>query len=557
LKTWIHGYTRSVTIGRTFTRAFSAILQTVCMLAMLPNVGSGRQPQHSTIGAVNREDYVAGQPFNVGNEWVLLADDYFVEDKIGISRVMGHVTKLPNNPVVLPDLPWEDYISGPSVIFDEETGLYHMWYQGWNSTAWFARYFHSSTTQIPEEYRKRWYSYWVGYASSRDGVHWEKPLLDLHPYLDFKKTNIVLGDETNPEAPFVWLNQDHSNPARRFLMTYAARLPDEREGQSLMLAYSADGIHWNVDNQVSPLLTQIPDGSFQVLSDAARDRWLLFRRPDYKSAALVEQGPYAAVRPNGRYAVSLNRRLGPGWSYPRIVLVPDEEVEPRDIDHMKVFRYGTHYLGLLGMMDDRVMGLQEVNLAVSHDGMQWTRFPYLPPLIPRGPAGSFDAGQVQPPYALTRGEFTYLYYCGDIVGQRVQQGYYSSIAVARMRRGRWIGVKSDVQGGYLLTREMVVTGDHLEINFQGIEAPYMQPIEGRPSGFVRVELLRRNDATGKLDPIPGFQLKDSDALSGDSLASIATWNGKADLGSLRGTAVYVRFHILCSELWGFRFASNK
>src|SRR5262249_12457946 len=139
---------------------------------------------------------------------------------------------------------------------------------------------------------------------SSDGSHWEKPLFDLYPYLTFSKTNIVLGGDTEPNAPCVWLNHDQSDPARRFLMTYSGRLPDKEKGQSLMLASSGDGIHWQIDNQASPLLTQIPDGSFQVLFDPEKTQWLLFRRPDYGSASSAREGPYRAVRSNGRYSVS-------------------------------------------------------------------------------------------------------------------------------------------------------------------------------------------------------------------------------------------------------------
>jgi hypothetical protein len=504
-----------------------------------------------------REAYVGGRPFSIGELWVILADDYFVEDKLGITRVMGHATKLPNNPVVTADLPWEDYVGVPNVIFDEKAGIYHMWYQGWNSTAWHSMASDWGAKELPQGRETHWYYYWIAYATSRDGMHWEKPMLDLYPYLEFNKTNIVHIGDAEAEAPYVWLNESHADPARQFLMTYSDRLKDKDKGQCLMLAYSADGIHWQVDQAASPLLTHIPDGSFQPVYEQERNRWLLFRRPDYKSAALVHEGPYAAVHDIRRYAVSTNGRLARGWSYPRLVLVPDEEVERRDIDHMRVHQMGTHYIGLLGMMDDSQLGLQDVHLAVSRDGLNWTRFPYLPAFLPRGEKGSFDAGQVQPPSVVDRGEFSFLYYSADVVGQRVQQGYFSSVGAARLRRGRFIGLKADTNGGYVLTRELLVSGNRLELNFQGIIAPYMKPIEGRPIGYVRVELLRRPQAGGELQPIPGFTLKDSDPLAGDSLSAVVTWRGKSDLSSLHNVPVYVRLHVVSSELYALRFATKE
>src|SRR5687768_302934 len=76
--------------------------------------------------AHGREEYVAGKPFDVGDQWIFLGDEDFVEDKIGVTRAMGNATKLSVNPVVSADLPWEDYVSMPSVIFDDKAGIYHM-----------------------------------------------------------------------------------------------------------------------------------------------------------------------------------------------------------------------------------------------------------------------------------------------------------------------------------------------------------------------------------------------------------------------------------------------
>lgn len=535
------------------------LLITVVLLGRDHRVYSAQISKSANRDAANGlcafDRYVEGKPFNVGNQWVFLGDDYYVEDKNGVKRVMAHVTKIPTNPVLIPS-PWEDYISWPIVIYDNKTKMYDMWYQAWNSTAWWDEVNVAPNTG---EYalakggsQKHAYPYWIAFARSYDGIHWEKPRLDLYPYLSFAKTNIVMVGETEAEAPWVWLNDDQSDPARRFLMVYSDRLKDPSKGQSLMLAYSADGIHWQVDKTVSPLLTHVPDGIFQPIFQKDHDRWLLFRRPFYTGAAVIPKGRYAAVRPNGRITVSVNSRLGPGWTYPRIVLVP-EEGERRDIDTMHVFREGTHYIATLGMMDDEKGGLQDAHLASSPDGLTWTKYPFLPPLIPLGKKGSFDAGIVGPPYVLDQGEFTYLYYAADIVGQRVQQGYYSSIGFARMRRGRWIGLASDINGGYMLTRELVVSGNRLELNYQGIEAPFMHPINGNPQGYIQAELLRRASSGVTLEPIPGFTMEESDRYFGDSQNRVATWKGKWDLSGLRGTSIFIRFHIVQSELWGFRF----
>src|ERR1019366_1647615 len=83
--------------------------------------------------------YADGKPFDVGTKWVVLADDYYLEDKLGVKRVIGHVMKSANNPLVSADQHWEDAINWPHVIYDKQKGIYHMWYTVWNSAAYHQR----------------------------------------------------------------------------------------------------------------------------------------------------------------------------------------------------------------------------------------------------------------------------------------------------------------------------------------------------------------------------------------------------------------------------------
>ena len=70
-------------------------------------------------------------------------------------------------------------------------------------------------------------------ATSRDGLHWEKPAYDVVP-----GTNIV--QTGTRDSSTVWL--DSTDPARRFKM-FRSHGEDGRFGLSLHV--SADGIHWN------------------------------------------------------------------------------------------------------------------------------------------------------------------------------------------------------------------------------------------------------------------------------------------------------------------------
>lgn len=81
------------TVGAVFVLAW------LILLSDIPSqYASGQSASAPTVAQrVSRETYVTGKPLNIGNEWALLADDYAVEDRKGISRVIGHAIKLPNN----------------------------------------------------------------------------------------------------------------------------------------------------------------------------------------------------------------------------------------------------------------------------------------------------------------------------------------------------------------------------------------------------------------------------------------------------------------------------
>ena len=101
----------------------------------------------------------------------------------------------------------------------------------------------------------------------------------------------------------------------------------------------------------------------------------------------------------------------------------------------------------------------------------------------------------------------------------------------------FVSVNAPRSGGGFVTKPLVFDGNELEMNFSSSAA-----------GSIRVEI---QDATGK--PIEGFMLTDADETFGDTLARAATWKGKADVGSLAGKPVRLRFIMSDADLYSFRF----
>src|SRR5262249_22680367 len=115
----------------------------------------------------------AGSPFDVGTKAQLFIDKVLVRSTENIAFTLHPARKHPRNPLVIADRPWEDWrvsLFG-SVLYDEEERLFKMWYVG-EPSAYFPRY--------P-----------ILYATSKDGIAWEKPLVGTIPSPKVEKHNAV------------------------------------------------------------------------------------------------------------------------------------------------------------------------------------------------------------------------------------------------------------------------------------------------------------------------------------------------------------------------------
>src|SRR5262245_65762139 len=79
------------------------------------------------------------------------------------------------------------------------------------------------------------------YATSRDGLHWEKPILDVRP-----GTNVVLPGDRDSNT--VWLDLEEKDPLRRYKLFRVIGAGSECEGTGwnhwvASLHSTADGRH--------------------------------------------------------------------------------------------------------------------------------------------------------------------------------------------------------------------------------------------------------------------------------------------------------------------------
>ena len=185
----------------------------------------------------------AKSPTDLSGAWQLLVDDSVIAEKRGVVRRYHAFEKDARNPVLVADRPWEGkvvYVYG-SVLPGVDGRGSRMWYH-----AWAAR-----------EYRNL-------YATSPDGVRWEKPSLGLVEFEGSKANNILFRRTKEDHLPVVLATPEDPNPARRYkLVNYDyGRTKPNNLTSGFYGAYSADGIHWT-DVPRNPILADPGDvGNF-------------------------------------------------------------------------------------------------------------------------------------------------------------------------------------------------------------------------------------------------------------------------------------------------------
>ena len=492
---------------------------------------------------------LTGQPMDIGNQMQLFLDPSAYADRWDVTYRINEPAKHPANPVLIADQPWEKKVGLPNVIYDADEQTFRMWYAHYDTGRW------GTVHNLNQNYKRVTYS--VAYAESDDGVRWTKPRFDITPYGGFDKTNIVFTGNIGAQEFHVDPTPDSMRDRGKYMMWYRDSHTDTYSGDTcaVMLAFSDDGIHWR-EYENNPVYPWALDAEHSPVYDDRRGLWLLYARP---TALAANEVRYTVENVRTRISVSASSDLK-NWSTPRQVLGPDELDAGQDkndkgyfFDRMSVAKYGNQFIGFLAYQPRHGAGSGHIELTSSSDGLHWHRSAKREPFIACGAAGSWDAGHTwMVPRVVYVGHWIYLYYVGSSAPWRQRYpGKTSGIGLARIQKDRFAGHYGSVEGGYLLSREVKVTGDRLLVNL----SPEMQAWNQQHNGYVKVELFDRTQGPGHKDHIEGFGLDDCDPLAADDSAEVVSWKGNPDLSSLKDKPIYIRFYLKAAYLFGFRFAN--
>ncbi|MST93657.1 MAG: hypothetical protein EXS33_00015 [Pedosphaera sp.] len=462
----------------------------------------------------------------------LFLDDFVIGDLNQVSRVIHQPTKYAGNPVVRADVPTDgNFIQiRDAPCWEEQEQVWKMWYLRFGDDGNGAG--------------------GAGYARSKDGLHWEKPVLGVVESHGSRNNNLVtVKDEPRAFIHHVFLDP-HAQPAQR----YKGMI----ESRGLQPLVSADGfvftklavpvipsgdeshVNWD-ERQQQYILTVKHNGPF------GRSIYLSLSK-DYEHWSVPELIYHADAQDQilgERYLreVAENPRM---WR-PTINQPGEYNVE---IYNMPVFAYEGLYIGLPTYFESsgRIPrprgnqdGVSSPKLVSSRDLRVWNRIADRAHFIPVSEMGSgaLDTGQIlASSHPVQIGDELWFYYSGLDVRYRPNvpkaDGYRGGIHLAKLRLDGFVSLRAGDQGGFVDTRPARIDGKRLLVNVTA---------EG---GQLTAEIT---DAEGR-NVLPGWERNRCTVVTGDQLRTELTWPGRM-LAELKGKQVRIRFHLKNADLYSF------
>jgi len=474
-------------------------------------------------------------PIDVGRQ--LLVDDFLIE-KSGLKRTFHRPTYHKINPIIKADRPWEtsgkSYFVAPfqgRVLHDPSDQLFKMWY------------LHST--------KGDYYCNAYGYATSKDGIHWDKPVFteskkpDANSVSPKKGTNLVLqGRRTCCNS--VVLDHNAKSPDERFKMFSSDFF---NRTWNCVYRTSPDGIRWS-----GPLVERRVWGDYVLaFYNPFRRMWVYEAR--IHGGAVGRCRAYMENPDSRKLAERVAPNRGMKIEGDSVYWVGADDLDPRNpnprfknikpqLYSLAVAPYESLMLGLFAIWtgpDNRTVakeGLQKRNdilTGFSRDGFHWDRPDRKPFISPTWKKGTWNFGNAQPVggCCLVVGDKLYVYFSARLEDKTGMHGN-ATTGLALLRRDGFASLDAGDKAGSMTTRPITFKGKHLFVNVDC------------PQGELKAEVL---DKDGKA--IGPFTLKNCKAVSCDKTLAAVTWQGVADLSAVSGKPVRFRFHLKNGSLYAF------
>jgi hypothetical protein len=482
----------------------------------------------------------------IGAERQLFIDDLLLDlDK---SR---DVTRTLNSPqsihrVLKPDQPWE--------------ALGFTFYCGVVDDGGALKLFHGSY----DAEKKKHFSL----ATSTDGIHWERPQLELKAFQDSTANNILpidageVGVFLDPHAP----------PEKRYRLILTRGWPDPARA-GIYVASSPDGIQWTVGQE--RVLPFVPDSQPSAVWDERLQKYAIYLRswnPDrvvarVEVADLESPWPYDASVPAlhvwGKDKIpTLSREL------PTVMACDEEDPKYLQLYTSVVSRYpfapGTYMAFPAAFQlykgpewEARAItaadGPFDTLFASSRDGITWNR--WRRPYIATGFCEDLNLKLVSMGEGIVRrGNWLYQYFVGwpythgqavawerDLAARSKWIGKdLGGIYCATQRVDGFVSMDTPPSGGAITTRPLFFKGDRLRLN-----------LHTAGSGSAKVALL---DSEG--NAIPGFGAEDCETIETDALDHEVRWKAGPDVSSLADKPIRFQCTMRNAKFYALQFGGT-
>ena len=484
----------------------------------------------------------------------LFLDDELIEMTASITRRIHQPTKHRLNPVLRPEHWWEGDCAMPiTTMYDPEDKLFKTWYRTGDRCG---------TRDRTLDERLDGHACFTAYATSRDGVHWEKPalgVLELDGKRDHNVVMVSAGVNANPAVQrqgkklFIRSVIRHPNPrdeSEKYVCMFF-----EQNFNGAYLGYSADGIHWR--REPKPFWRTLVDAAgwgddtlMSLIYDSFKRRWVVYRRVNpQESERLVAQpgdenwpAPDRGMRCMG-YADSPDLKR---WENHRIIMIPDAD-DPADVEFygLTCHNYAQVYVGYLWVFhiapDDETIDAQ---LVTSRDGLHFTRCCRREVFIPNGPPDYYDRMITigDNPEPIIVNDRVYIYYEACNFNHDGYDGRRPNSVITgglcTFTRDRFVSLET---GGpppcRFVTKPLVIEHPKLFLNAATWE-----------DGAIQVEVLARDWRV-----MEGFTKKEANVIKGNALNHPVRWKGNEDLGRLMGKEVRLQFCMNDARLHAMTF----
>lgn len=476
---------------------------------------------------------------------ILLVDDHHVLYRSGTKRSLNQLKRYKQNPVIPQTKPWETTIAYCSVHRDAKTGKYELWYQA----------YHGKGNHL-------------AYATSTDGIHWEKPSLGLVDFNGNKDNNLVMRIGYGGAVLF---DPHEKDPNRRYKCAFWEQ---EQKPYGMSLAFSPDGIHWTkyknnpvikgsygkviqppyqddeiIDSGIlgTPLSTS---DVVDLIWDPERNVYAVYSKTWLDGPEGLMHWKRAVVRTESIDFIH--------WSKPQLVMTVDEyDIQNHEHENAQnkvgggsrgvqfhsgpAFYYNDMYFSMLQVMNAANTGNMPIELAVSHDGYEWNR-PFrntffLPPLNDKS---KFDASLIwsnaTPVVLKDEIRFYYGAYSNPWNEMIPYENTVSGIGFANIPKDRLAGIEP-MNGIGQITLKAVDLSNCQNISMNA----------DATKGSIRVEILNEDGYR-----VRGFSKDDAIEIKGDSLRHSVLWKNK-NIKDLPAGRYRIRLHLENAEVFALTY----